>query len=218
MRVANHELTVRRNETFTIDKIIQNRDGSPYLITSKMQNPFFVITISSTLYPTDDGYVYHAWLPFDGPRFHSTVPVNILDFENEAGDKIYQDGFNAMSGPPSGYVDGVLVTYEKDDALFYYDTVDGNRIYKYPSYVMEDGQWQFDEWKEYECRIIHKFLQEYTRDWIEHGYYYNIELIDGTLGDGPNNRPITAISEVISILEPTKISVLSNLKGGMRWK
>lgn len=216
MRVSNHELTIRRNETFTLDKIIQNRDGSPYIITSKMQNPYFVITVSSTLYPTDDGYVYHAWLPYGGPRFHTTVPINIGDFENDLG-------INGFEGLPSTLIvniGGKEIKFEPDDALFYYEDSSGKRTYKYPVYKYDDknGVYEIDEWRNYECRIVHKFLQEYTRDWIEHSYYYNIELIDGVEGEGPSGRPLTAISEVIPILEPTKVSVLSNLKGGMRWK
>jgi hypothetical protein len=224
MRVFNHELTVRRNETFTLDKIIQNRDGSPYIITSEMQNPYFVITVSSTLYPTDDGYVYHAWLPYGGPRFHTTVPINIGDFTNKIGDKLYPNGFETLPGLLSGYINGKSITFEPDDALFYYEDASGNRTYKYPYYEF-DGKdsYTFKEWRDYECRIIHKFLQQYTRDWIEHSYYYNIELVDGSKEEVPegevlDGRPLTSISEVIPILEPTKMSVLSNLKGGMRWK
>lgn len=218
MKVFNHELVVHRNETFTLDKVVQNRDGSPYIITSEMQNPYFVITVSSTLYPTEDGYVYHAWLPVPEPRFHSTVPIDITIFEYANGQTIYPSGFDGMSGPPSGLVNGVAYTFEKDDALFYYDDERGNRTYKYPYYEQDGDGWKFKEWRDYECRIIHKFLQEYTRDWVEHSYYYSIELVDGVAGEGPSGRPLTAISEVIPILEPTKLSVLSNLKGGMKWK
>ena len=225
MRVFNHELIVRRNETFTIDKIIQNRDGSPYLISSEMQNPHFVITVSSTLYPTDDGYAYHAWLPYEGPRFYSTVPVDITMFTKEDGSILYPHGFEGgateMTGAPSGYVDGVLVTYQPGEALFYYDHPDGTREYKYPYYDTTDPDHpEFKGWRSYECRIVHKFLQQYTRDWIEQVYYYNIDLVDGSLAKNhvDNGRPFDEISEVIPILEPTKLTVLSNLKGGMKWQ
>ena len=217
MKVQNHDLTVRRNETFTIDRIIRNRDGSPYIISSKLLNPYFVITVSSSIYDVSDRYVYHAWLPVNVPRFHSTVPVRINDFKKKSGEELYPDGFGTMTGPPVGYVNGVDIRYGGDtdepcyDALFYYEDNNGNKIYKW---------WNgAEKWQDYECRIIHKFLQQYTRDWIEGRYYYNIELLDGTLDDNAKagERPLKDVCEVIPILEDSKISVLSNLKGGMKW-
>lgn len=217
MRVFNHELTVHRNESFTIDKIIQNRDGSPYIISSELKNPYFVITVSSTLYPTDDGYTFHAWLPISVPRFNCTVPVNIRDFKQMNGDDAYPNGFDSMPGFPAAYLNDVNTEFEEGDALFYYDDENGNRIYKYGAYN-DKGEF---EWRDYECRIVYKFLQEITSQWIERSYYYGIELIDGSAKAEvkDNDRPIDNINEVIPILEPTKLSVLSNLKGGMnRWK
>lgn len=217
MIVSNHELTVRRGETFTLDKLVQNRDGSPYIISSEMRNPYFLLTVSSTLYENENGYVYHAWLPVAEPRFYCTVPVRINDFTDVDGKQTYR-GFDEMTGPPSAYINGVQVTYGAGDsnspcydALFYYEDDDGNREYKWWS---GEGGWQ-----PYVCRIVHKFLPQYTKDWIERSYFYNIDLVDGTKNgnQGPSDRPIKSISELIPILPPTKVSVLSNLKGGMKW-
>ena len=226
MKVQNHDLTVRRNETFTMDRIIRNRDGSPYIISSKLLNPYFVITVSSSIYDVSDRYVYHAWLPVNVPRFHSTIPVRINDFKDEDGNELYPNGFDTMTGPPVGYVNGVDIGYGEDtdkpcyDALFYYEDNDGNRTYKWWNGKdnSEDGD-DSKGWQDYECRIIHKFLQQYTRDWIERSYYYNIELLDGTLDADAKagERPLKDVCEVIPILEDSKISVLSNLKGGMKW-
>lgn len=215
MRVSNHELTVRRNETFTLDKIVQNRDGSPYIISSELKNPYFLVTVSSTLYENDDSYTYHAWLPVELPRFHSTIPVKINDFTSLIGAPLY-NGFDNMTGPPSGYINGSHIIYEGDastpcyDALFYYEDED-DKTYKWWS--GENG------WQDYECRIIHKFLQQYTGEWVERSYFYNIDLVDGTKNENASSgeRPLENISELIPILEPTKVSVLSNLKGGMKW-
>lgn len=219
MRVFNHELTVRRNESFTLDKPVVNKDGSPYIISSELINPYFLITVSSTLYQNEDSYNYHAWLPIELPRFYTTVPVRINDFTDNDGDQLYF-GFENMTGPPSGYIGDTLITYSGEpdndspcyDALFYYEEDDGSKIYKWWS--GENG------WQNYECRIVHKFLQSYTKDWIERVYFYNIDLVDGTadINAKAGDRPLLNISELIPILEPTKISVLSNLKGGMKWQ
>lgn len=217
MRVFNHELTVRRGETFTLDKLVQNRDGSPYVISSEMQNPYFLLTVSSALYDREDTYTYHAWLPVPNPRFYCTSPVRINDFKTIDGEQLYH-GFDEMSGPPSGYINGVHVIYGAEgsnlpcyDALFYYEDNDGNREYKWWS--GESG------WQSYVCRIVHKFLSQYTNDWIERNYFYNIDLVDGVKNRnaGPGDTPLLNVSEMVPILEPTKMSVLSNLKGGTKW-
>lgn len=203
MRTYNNELTVRRNETFTIDKIVENKDGSPYIISKRLVNPYFLITIVSSTYDQKDRYTCNMWLPVALPRFDGTTPVNIADFTDISGKQLYKT-FEDLSGLPSGYLNGVNITFEKDDALFYQETSDGKRIYKY----YDDG------WKDYECRIVCKFLQSITKDWIERSYVYSIELVDGTKSENPN-KPLKNFSEVIPILTPTKLSVLSNLKGGM---
>ena len=214
MRTFNHELIVKRNETFTLDRVLENRDGSPYLISSELRNPYFVITVSNSKYDTENRYVYSAWLPVETPRFYTTIPINIRDFKDAKGDELYANGFDTMTGPPSGIVDGVEVTYDGKlgtpcyEALFFWEDDDGKRIYKW---------WNGVKYVDYECRIIHKFLQQYTRDWIERSYFYNIDLVDGTPNTNAKagEKPLLNVSEMIPILESTKISVLSNLKGGM---
>lgn len=212
MMVFNNEIVVRRNETFTIDKIIQNRDGSPYLISSELRNPHFLITITNSLYDQKDRYILNIWLPIDEsfPRFHVTVPVNMADFTDESGKQKYTS-FETMTGLPSAYYNGNLVAFEEGDALFYFEDDDGNRVYKYWS----------DGWKDYECRIIYKFMQAITKDWVEGTYSYNIDLVSGPINDEAqfiSDRPLKGIEELIPILGATKLTVLSDLKGGIKWK
>ena len=213
MMVFNNEITVRRNETFTIDKIVQNRDGSPYLISSELQNPYFLITITNSLYDQADRYILNIWLPIDEsfPRFELTVPFNLADIKTIDGQTNYPNGFEDLDGLPGGYVNGVLVEFEKDDVLFYTEDVEGNRIYKY----YDDG------WKDYECRIIYKFMQAITKDWVEGTYSYNIDLVSGPINDEAqfiSDRPLKGVEELIPILGATKLTVLSDLKGGIEWK
>lgn len=249
MKVYKNELVVRRNETFTIDKYVENRDGSPYIISNQLSNPYFLITVAGATYQHADRYVYHAWLPVTLPRFKTTVPVNIADFKDSDGN-IKWKNFDNLQNLPDGYVNGVLTTYtEGNDALFYCENDDGDRIYKY---------WN-DGWKDYRCRIVKTFGKDITSDWVEKGYFYMIELVSGTsvhdyliascqqhgidyplseavdtpiekykemyealktinpsLVEGLNiERPLASFDSVYPLLETTKITVLSNLKGGM---
>lgn len=209
MRVTNNELIVRRNETFTLDRLVVNQDGSPYIISSEMQNPYFIISVSNSLYDAENRYLVNFWLPVTIPRFESTQPVDMTTIKKEDGSQSYSSWNDAPNGLPSGYINGRLSTYERaNEAVFYFEDDDGNRDYRY---------WNGETWVPYECRIIFKFLQVFTKDWVERSYYYNIDLVDGIAADEVKlgGRPLTEISELIPILEPTKLSVLSNLKGGL---
>ena len=41
MKSFNNELIIHHGETFTIDKTVQNKDGSPYIISSELENYIF---------------------------------------------------------------------------------------------------------------------------------------------------------------------------------
>lgn len=216
MKVYNHELTIRRNETFTIDKTIESKDGSPFILSNKLRNPYFVVTVSSSLYNQTNGYRFSKWLPVRQPRFYTTVPVNLADFKTLAGSQKYPNGFKDLIGTngigwlPYGYLNGVEVRYtEHDDALFYWEDEDGRREYKY----LNDE----NKYVDYKMRLVCSFSQNVTKDWVEKSYFYNIDLVTGVLNDSilPGEKPFIAIDGVYPILEPSKINVLSNLKGGM---
>ena len=228
MQVHNNEITVYRNESFTMNKVIKNRDGSPYIISNELNNPYFLITVSSSLYQEEGRYVYNKWLNLkDHLRFRITRPVNI----NELG----YDSFGNMT-VPHGF-EGDLSMHYANVAVFT-DGVD----YKY---------WSHNHvgWKDYSCKINTAYSSGVTSKWPEQTNYYGILLVSGeSLEDylrveierisGPigtveemyeylknvqpesvshipdSSRPII-ISEVREILEPTKLYVKSNMKGAM---
>lgn len=207
MKSVNNELTIVRNESFTFDKKIVNRDDSPYIISSELKNPYFLVSVASAVYAGTERYICNFWLPVELPRFYCTTPVDIGTFTDENGNPLYRD-FQSMSGLPSGYVNGLHVTYEVGDALFYCINEQGEKVYKY-----HDGT----QWRDYECRIVFKVPSWITSEWTERSYLYNIDLVDGVKSEAADaaDKPIASVSELIPILMPTKLSVLSNLKGGM---
>lgn len=249
MRVYNHEITMRRGEVLTIDKTIQNRDGSPYIIPKFNDNkrPHFVLTISSSLYPNESSIIYRMFMDVkanpDMPTFTETNPVNILDFTNRDGSsKLYENGFKSLqNGPPGGWINDVEVIYMSDggdrpshdynqdgeinvdddenapeaptdgmaddpctEALFYYPRPDGTVEYKW---------WNGVAWKDYECRLVCAVPHADTIKWKEGNYYYSIDLIDHYV----HNAVAQNVSEVYPILGATKLSVMSNLRGGNVW-
>lgn len=239
MKIYNNEITCHRNETWTFDKVLVARDGAPYIVSSEWNNPYVILTVSSTRYDQKDRYIRQWWLDLDRgynidgelvtlPRFYSTRPVEISDFS---------------SGLPEGY--------EANDAVFYTVDNDGNK-----SYARFDEETQ--SFVPYEFRIVKAFTQQETRDWVEQSYVYSLLLVAGDSmaeyiynlcldnlvneGEDPADVipdtlqgmyealylydpeivegiditcPLINYSSVQVILEPTKLTVLSDIKGGM---
>ena len=210
MRTLNNEITIHRGETFSMDKIIVNKDNSPYIISSKLRHPYWLLSISTTKYVQANRYVKNYWLDLsDFPRFESTQPVNIADFKLESEDKDMYTDFSDMTYDEStgfiatGYIDGVHVGYRPTDAVFYKETDDGVE-YKYYSVSA-------NKWLDYYCRIVVQFSTADTNEWVEQSYVYSIDLVDGDTSDGDK---LITVDWKIPILIPTKLSVLSNIQGG----
>ena len=247
MKNFNNELVVHRNETFTIDKIIQNKDGSPYVISSALENPYFLLTVTSNKYQQTNRYIKNYWLSLQNyPRFAQTKAINLKGLLNGAGDTIHNWNDVKVAGTILGddeeaeatndveeaeiideveddtedtqyyvaakEIDEVITDFYTDtDAIYYL-----NGEYKYCEIATEDTENVSVGdiiWHPYELHIIKTFLQEDTGKWVEQSYSYSIQLVSG---DTPSDeQPITNFDTVITLLPPTKLTVLSNLHGGM---
>lgn len=191
MKTYNNELIVHRGETFTIDKYLVNKDGSPFIISSKLQNPYFLLTIGSDLYKPN--YVYNKWLKISGARFDSTVPMEV---------QLGKDG-QWPRALPAGTTSSSSVYYIVND--------DGSRTYKYATIndpSTEDNV-TVDDWTDYKCRLSVVFLYNITKDWNEQNYYWSICLVDGPLSAAGSEKPISTFTVMQPILQPTKLTVLS---------
>lgn len=215
MQTFNNEIVIHRNETFTIDKTVKNKDGSPYCISSELNNPFFLISISTTRYYQQDRYVRNYWLNIDDdnfvPRFKSTIPVDLHSIRVSSGGRIMFDTFEEVTFPITAFIDDTEINYNYDQCVFYIEDDNGNRTYKY-----YDGT----SWNDYICKIILPITQQDTKNWIEQSYVYSIQLVSGTLATDEeqqlnNGRRIVNFDTVITILPPTKLTVLSTIEGGL---
>lgn len=227
MKTYNNEIVVRRNETFSIDKYIVNRDGSPYIVSSRIENPYFLLTVTSSKYEQTDRYVLNKWLNISTtPRFYTTNAVK-LEYSTEEYDVLHpgEDGVLPSwedNYLPSGYEGDRLLPYA-NAAVFYIEDAAGNRSYCYFVYTDEDDGEDYGEgdvrknydgkWVPYSCRLVTSFQKGITSNWIEQNYTYGILLVGGEYNTP--SEPIVTFDTVITILEPTKLTVLSNLKGGM---
>ncbi len=205
MRMYGNEIAIHQGESFTIDKLIVNEDGSPYIV-GNLNTPRWEINISDSDYGA--GQFFKTYQSTEIKHFTYTTPIKISDIyksKTNAGtvhspytdfptqlvteDKKDYIGYGYLS-------DGRLVAYEPNDAVFYKET-DGKKDYRY---------WDVEanSWKSYECPIIVVFPSSDTVNWVPRTYYWNIRLV---AVDSENN-PFT-----IDILPPTKLSVYANLKG-----
>lgn len=207
MKSFNNEIVIHRGESFTIDVTIQNKDGSPYIISKRLQNPYFLLTISSDKYEQNNRYVKRYWLDLaDYPKFTSTQPVNLHDIKQSAigSTPLYQT-FVPYTYPLSGYQNGKYVEYYENDAVFYID--DENREYKYfnrhPSPI---GIGDLTIWSNYECRLVKQFTSEDTKELVAQNYVYSIQLVTTEQENGQ-----LKILSSVPILTPTKLTVLSDL-------
>lgn len=193
MKTYNNELIVYRGEVFTIDKYLVNKDGSPFIISNKLQNPYFLLTVGSDLYKPE--YVYNKWLEIDSkqPRFESTVPVEI---------QLDKDGQWPRTLP---------VGTTSDKAVYYIVNDDGSKTYKYAEISDEPTEKgvTVTEWKDYNCRLSTVFYHNITKDWNEQTYYWGIRLVSGPLSPVGSEKSLSTFDVVQPILQPTKLTVLS---------
>lgn len=217
MKTFNNELVIHRGETFSMDKVVQNKDGSPYIVSNKLQNPYVLVSVSTTRYDQNKRYLLNQWLPLsDKVRFSITEPIDLLSFKTEANGtvskytsfddvkrELVSDNENCIV---SGYIGDQFVYYDYDDCVLYLQDERGVRDYKY---------WNLEQERllKYEFRITCPFTQEMTSKWIEQSYVYSITLMSGEL-PANGEPPFVNIDTVQPLLIPTKLSVLSSINGG----
>ena len=71
MKLNGREVVVHTGETFGLNFEFKNRDGSPYIISSSLNNPYFLLSISNTKFKQDERYLVNHWsiMPQWSPRF-----------------------------------------------------------------------------------------------------------------------------------------------------
>lgn len=181
MKSINGQLSIHTGETFTIDFTFVNGDGSPYIISSGLNNPYFLITVSSNKYREESSYLLNYWSKVDFiPRFENTNCIDITSI-----DSTYTDwntiplpsGYNSVGQ----YIQNGETKYFANKAVFYLEDEDGNTTYKFWLY---DGNpagssGYSGSWVDYNLRLVKNFTQTVTKNWTNGTYYYSITLISG---------------------------------------
>ena len=82
METNRHSIKAHRGETFTIDKVLKNSDGSPYIISNELRNPYLLISVTDTQYGQANRFYRNYWLSLeDYPRFTLTNPLDASEIQ-----------------------------------------------------------------------------------------------------------------------------------------
>ena len=194
MKSINGQLSVHTGETFTIDFTFVNSDGSPYIISKNLSNPYFLVSIASNKYREESNYLLNYWAKLNFiPRFENTNCISLISVDNTY---LPQNGdWNGNGGTPivplpSGYntigsylVNGVR-SYFANKAVLYYEDEDGNTTYKYWLYDANpnsdpDNPDYSGHWVDYDLRLVKNFTQDVTKEWTNGTYFYSITIVSG---------------------------------------
>ena len=135
MQVRNNEITVQRGESWTMSKKIRNKDGSPFIVSSELANPYWLVTIASVRYEQKDRYILNKWLELSNcPRFKYTQPIELAKYGLKFSDNtlpfidLDEDGDNNdFTGDETSGYSNIAIFYEKD--------FNGVISYKYWEYI-----------------------------------------------------------------------------------
>lgn len=176
MKIFGDRLEIHQGEYFNMEFKISSSDIEyiPYIISSEISNPFFVISLSSSKFDKGRRYVNHWWNEIDDmiPRFYQTVPKF---------DKEYDDLRDLPTIPSPGsetYKTRLLYQY----TLSYedIDPITGHRPYHYYyfSYDNEEVTGRVDG---YEC-VIRMYISTIESENLNGGeYVYGIYVVGGEL-------------------------------------
>lgn len=218
MKLFNDEIQIVRGEDFTYEFSIKNKDGSPYIICSKLDNPYLLITVSTGKYYKFGRAVYNYWLKITDRRdkpstFYLTKPVH-LDASVITNNSSPEDTFKTNSDIYEEMVrlktEGICDEDYKNYSVYYVDTPEGNKYY----------YWNGTEYEIYNNDVKVQFNTVDTLDWVEQSYNLGIKVVSGALRDGykdmkSHEQPLKNFSMMDNIDCPSKITVFSNIDGSM---
>ena len=205
MRVYADRIQVERGEEWTYDVYFQNRDGSPYIVSNQLTNPYILVTIASSKYTQNGRYIANFWNSVTEAyhTFYCTQPIELSGAtlptpENGLSREIQLD-IHAKNQTYSTYA--------------VYKWVDSNGVaqYKY---------WNGTAYEDYDFHFVMTFPTDITNQWIEQNYVFGVKLVAGTANTDYNpevdgSRPIATFDGVQVLVAPMQLIVTSNIAGSL---
>lgn len=171
MRTDGINITIRRGEAFTVDYLLTNADGSPYIVSSELIHPYILVSVASNSFSTKNAYEYNQWCDLiDYYRFEDTNVVTIANISTEPEGASF---LNNLAKDASGrYYYKLAVFYCTADGKYY--------VYKRQAPAGYTGDDAAAGYYEYKFRIVASFDTDVTKDWSSQSYTYRISLVSLT--------------------------------------
>lgn len=198
MRVFGNDITVQRGEQFALDFFFTNKDGSPFLVSSEMTYPYYLISVVSNVFDTGNVYEYNVWCDLRNTyRFYNTTAVSKDGAVNSWTEPSDFDDYKQTG------IDG----YTYYTGCIFYSTVED----KYYMYKYNGTQYTYVDVSTMNInRLVTEFSTEVTSKWNGQNYIYAINLVEtesavSTSTDSPviiSSIPIVN-KGIITVLEKT---------------
>lgn len=207
MRVYADRIQVERGEEWTYDVYFQNRDGSPYIVSNQLTNPYILVTIASSKYTQNGRYIANFWNKVTEAyhTFYCTQPIELSGI--------------TMPTPEEGLSREIQL-----DIQAKHQTFGTYAVYKW---VDTNGAAQYKRWnddtaayEDYDFHFVMTFPTDITNQWIEQNYVFGVKLVAGTANADYNSevdgsRPIATFDGVQVLVAPMQLIVTSNIAGSL---
>lgn len=162
MKVLGKSIIVRRGETFVLSRKVFKDDGkTPFVLPLSIQNPYLVISVTSTAYNVEGRYKCNYWLNLEKyPKFESSTPI-LLTAEQ----------FNSNALPTGCTATSNIYTYDKN----YYMYSSDNKYVAY-SFVFTKQflEYQTRDWVESQYQYTFKLIGGQKTNDVLKGMYDSI--------------------------------------------
>lgn len=162
MKVLGKSIIVRRGETFVLSRKVFKDDGkTPFVLPLSIQNPYLVISVTSTAYNVEGRYKCNYWLNLEKyPKFQSSTPI-LLTTE--------QFNFNTL--PAGCTATSNIYTYDRN----YYMYSSDNKYVAY-SFVFTKQflEYQTRDWVESQYQYTFKLIGGQKTNDVLKGMYDSI--------------------------------------------
>lgn len=275
MKLFDTDIVVQRGEGFQLNFEILTPQETPYIIPADIDNPYFVLTVTSSGNYTDGRYKKDWWMKVDDStlQFEDTTPLDLTKLSSSSSEFIqmfntwddvgnllavqglYNDNGEMWTIKDSWATDGAYT----ECVFCCKDASTGEMTYKYWD-GHGDGTGMTGDWVDYSLILSFIIMPSDSQEWISQNYLYGVSLQAGVsteeayntfkeVGDPlftniyghsyeyilntypdlasrlaedekllvniTNSIPLYSLDYVVPIVEPSKLTVNTNLKGGI---
>lgn len=215
MRTYSDRIMVERGETWTYDILLQNRDGSPFVVSSQVENPYICTTVASSKYGQTGRYVANFWCPVKGnyKTFYNTQVVMLVG-DDDTEMPLPTESAAVVTDVTRLKNEGKITGYG-DYAVYGWDP--GNGVIEYRVYNDTTGAYEDEE---YSFRYSVLFTSPITALWTEQSYVFTVKLLSGQLNpeySETNNgvRPLLTTDTMTSLVQPMTLVVAASVDGSL---